>query len=285
MPKVLQRLLVFFIGIPVVIAIILPKFCYHLPLHLLIITFSFLASLELSNMLSKKGKTFPKAITTVLSISLPVVTYLCIYFKLDYVLVELTLALNVLLIFAIEIFANKEFSDSNTKIANAIFTIVYSGFLPTFISRLTRFNHSVEVICLFVMLVFISDSAAWFFGMLFGKNNRGIVSASPNKSIAGFIGAFIGSILIAVLLKFVFWKDIFGSNGLVRLIILAICVTITSIIGDLAESVFKRSSECKDSGNIILGRGGALDSIDSILASAPFYYIILKYIFDLTEKF
>ena len=284
MPKVLQRLLVFFIGIPVVIAFILPELYYHLPLQLLIVLFSALASWELSNMLSKKSPVNSKILTLLFSITLPVVTYICILFKLDYVLIELTFALDVLILFAIEIFANKDFSNSNVKIANSIFVIFYSGFLPTFISRLTRFEHSVEVICVFVILVFISDSAAWLFGMLFGKHNRGIIAASPNKSIAGFIGAFAGSICVAILLKFVLWKDIFGNNGMTRLIILAICVTITSIIGDLAESVFKRSSGCKDSGNIILGRGGALDSIDSILASAPFYYIILKYIFDLTEK-
>ena len=123
-----------------------------------------------------------------------------------------------------------------------------------------------------MILVFISDSAAWLFGMLFGKNNRGLIAASPNKSIAGFIGAYLGSIGIAILIKFTLWKEIFGELSLIKLILLAICVTTTSIIGDLAESVFKRSSGCKDSGNIILGRGGALDSIDSLLASPHLFF-------------
>ena len=81
------------------------------------------------------------------------------------------------------------------------------------------------------------------------------------------------------MIKYVFWKQIFADVSVVKLILLSVCVTTSSIIGDLAESVFKRCSGFKDSGNIILGRGGALDSIDSILLSAPFYFIFIKYMF------
>lgn len=280
MPKVLQRLLIFFIGIPVVIAFIIPNIFNHLPFHALLFLFSIMAANELSNMLSAKGKIQNKALLIVLSVLLPSVSYFCGLFNFDFTFVELAFASAILLIFAVEIFGNKDFSFSNEKISNGIFVIAYSGFLPTFISRLTTLEHSVLSICLFVILVFISDSAAWFFGMLFGKSNRGVVAASPNKSIAGFIGAYLGSVAVAVLVKFVFWKDVFGQGSLIKLIVLAVCVTTASIIGDLAESVFKRSSGCKDSGNIILGRGGALDSIDSLLAAAPFYYMILKYLIN-----
>lgn len=278
MPKLLQRLLIFFIGIPLVIFAIIPQIYNHLPYHVLIFAFSFMSAWELSNMLFAKGKIHNKALLIVLSMTLPLASYLCGLFKLSFEIVELTLAVDILILFSIEVFGKKEFDESNEKIANGIFTIVYSGFLITFISRLSTFDNSAYIISLFVMLVFISDSAAWLFGMLFGKNNRGLIAASPNKSIAGFIGAYAGSIATAVVLKFIFWKGILGEISLLKLIILAVCVTTTSIIGDLAESVFKRSSGCKDSGNIILGRGGALDSIDSLLASAPFYYLILKFV-------
>lgn len=280
MPKLVQRLLIFFIGMPLVLAFVLPPYFNHLTLHILLLTFSFLAALELSNMLSKKSALMPKPFLITLSVILPLISYFCGFFNFDYIFVDIAFACAILVIFAVEALSAKEFEKSNEKIANAIFCVAYAGFLPTFISRLSVLNHSSELIVLYLFFVFISDSAAWLFGMTLGKNNRGLIAASPNKSIAGFIGAYLGTIGICFLLKYVFWQDIFGTAGFVKLIILAVCVTTASIIGDLAESVFKRSSGCKDSGNIILGRGGALDSIDSVFGAAPIFYIIVRYIFN-----
>lgn len=280
MPKLVQRLIIFFVGMPVVLALVIPPYFNHLSLHVLLILFSFLAASELSNMLSKKTAVIPKWWTIPLSILLPLISYFCGFFKLDFIFIDIAFACTILIIFAVEALFAKDFETSNQKIANAIFTVAYAGFLPTFISRLSVLNHSSELIVLFLLFVFISDSAAWLFGMTLGKNNRGLIAASPNKSIAGFIGAYLGTIGICFLLKYVFWQDIFGNAGFLKLIILAVSVTTASIIGDLAESVFKRSSGCKDSGNIILGRGGALDSIDSIFGAAPIFYIIVRYIFN-----
>ena len=64
-----------------------------------------------------------------------------------------------------------------------------------------------------------------------------------------------------------------------NLVILGIITSLAAIIGDLIESVFKRSCEVKDSGNLIPGRGGVLDSIDSILIAAPIFYIGYNFLF------
>ncbi|MCI7397280.1 MAG: phosphatidate cytidylyltransferase, partial [Spirochaetia bacterium] len=58
-----------------------------------------------------------------------------------------------------------------------------------------------------------------------------------------------------------------------------ILIAFSSIVGDLAESVFKRSADVKDSGHIIPGRGGVLDSIDSIVMSAPVFYLLFSIFF------
>ncbi|MBP5402802.1 MAG: phosphatidate cytidylyltransferase [Treponema sp.] len=279
MPKLAQRLIVFFIGIPLVIAVIIPDFLNHLLFQLLLLVFSFLASSELCNMLSQKGKIIPKPLLIFLSIIIPLASYLCGLFEVDFIIVDLVFITSIMAVFAYEVLFVKDFEDSNTKIANGVLTVFYSGFLPSFIARLTVLDDATILICLFFVFVFISDSAAWLFGMTLGKNNRGIIAASPNKSIAGFAGSYLGTLFIVFLIKFFFKDFIFPDVSPVKLIILAICISTSSIIGDLAESVFKRSSGCKDSGNIILGRGGALDSIDSILMSAPFFYIFVKYFF------
>ena len=279
MPKLVQRLIIFFIGIPVVLAIVIPRFLNHLPFSILLAFFSFLAAVELNNMLAKNGKTVCKTLLFVLCPLIPVTSYLCGLFDLNFILVDMVFIFDVMIVFAYEVFFAQSFEHSNERIANGVLVLVYCGLLPSFMSRLTVLENSPVIICIFFMFVFISDSAAWLFGMTLGKNNRGLIKASPNKSIAGFIGAYLGTLLLAVLIKYVFWKQIFADVSVVKLILLSVCVTTSSIIGDLAESVFKRCSGFKDSGNIILGRGGALDSIDSILLSAPFYFIFIKYMF------
>lgn len=137
---------------------------------------------------------------------------------------------------------------------------------------------SREILITFLLMVFMCDSLAWFFGVLFGKGNRGIVKASPNKSIAGFAGGIAGSILSGIVCKII-WQDVFHGS-FIKMIILGAIIALASIAGDLAESVIKRSANCKDSGNIVPGRGGILDSIDSIAFSAPVYYVTVSYMFN-----
>ena len=122
------------------------------------------------------------------------------------------------------------------------------------------------------------DSAAWLFGVTMGKNNRGLIKVSPNKSVMGFIGGFAGSIVIGIIAHYVF--PVFDSVS--KVILLGVITAFAAILGDLAESVMKRSARIKDSGNIIPGRGGILDSIDSIVFAAPVFYIAIQFLFNLS---
>jgi phosphatidate cytidylyltransferase len=62
-------------------------------------------------------------------------------------------------------------------------------------------------------------------------------------------------------------------------VLLGLCAGIAATLGDLSESVIKRSAGVKDSGSLILGRGGALDSIDSLALAAPIYYLVYQVLF------
>jgi len=176
-----------------------------------------------------------------------------------------------------ECFTAKTFENSVSKIAYSGLTIFYTGFLLTFISRMTLLPDSKFVISLFLLFVFMCDSFAWFFGILFGKSTRGYVAASPNKSIVGFVGGLVCSIGCGLLFKFIF-PDVFTLSYR-NLAILGFITSLSAIIGDLVESVFKRSCEVKDSGTLIPGRGGILDSIDSIVIAAPIFYIGYNFLF------
>ena len=169
------------------------------------------------------------------------------------------------------------FEKSIYSIVSALFIIFYVGLLPSFISKLSGLENSVWYLSLYFVMTFICDSFAWLFGMTLGKGNRGFIKVSPNKSIVGFIGGIFGSILIALLTQRFFPEILPGPYY--KGIILGFVVSIFAIIGDLVESLLKRSADCKDSGNVILGRGGILDSIDSLLFVAPVFYIMLETLF------
>ncbi len=180
-------------------------------------------------------------------------------------------------IFFVETFYSfsKPFEKSIQRVCSAVFVIFYPGLLLSFISAMTRWPSASNIIAVFLLMVFLCDSLAWLFGILFGKGNRGFVPASPNKSIVGFIGGLIAA-TAAGFLAFKLFPSAFGKS-LNGSLITGFCTGLAAIVGDLIESIFKRSAEVKDSGALILGRGGILDSIDSILFAAPVFYLCYRF--------
>ncbi|URJ23531.1 phosphatidate cytidylyltransferase [Blochmannia endosymbiont of Camponotus sp. C-003] len=152
--------------------------------------------------------------------------------------------------------------------------------LPFFwgILTLRQFHHIDDRIigtwCLLyvVILIWINDVSAYIIGKTLGKR-RLLQTVSPKKTWEGFIGGILISTGISWLFsKYMPIKIINPS----LIFIYSIITIIASIIGDLTESMFKRASGIKDSGNLIPGHGGMLDRIDSLVAAVPiFVYLIL----------
>ena len=278
MNKVIKRLLTFFIGTPIVLAIVFCDYLNHLPLQIVLGIFAVLGANEFYNMLNKKGCVlFTREIVLIGTALLP---FSCYIFILSGLSLDISpwLYISIIVLFmGFECFTAKTFENSISKIAYSGLIIFYTGFLLTFISRMTLLPDSKFIISLFLIFVFMCDSFAWFFGILFGKSTRGYVAASPNKSIVGFIGGVISSIGCGIAFKYIF-PDVFTVSTL-NLAILGFFTSLAAIIGDLVESVFKRSCDIKDSGNLIPGRGGILDSIDSIVIAAPIFYIGYNFLF------
>ena len=113
-----------------------------------------------------------------------------------------------------------------------------------------------------------NDSMAWLVGVSVGRK-RGIVAVSPNKSLAGFLGGLSGSLLAGLISYYLFPNA--GIASLISLLFVGLCVGVTVILGDLLESALKRSAGVKDSSSFIPGRGGILDSFDSLFFSAPLF--------------
>ncbi len=121
-----------------------------------------------------------------------------------------------------------------------------------------------------------TDMGAYLVGSLIGRHKM-IPHISPKKTWEGFAGAFVFSLLASFGLKALLGAQMpligWGDAG-----ILAVLLGLTAIVGDLAESVLKRSWKVKDSGKVLPGIGGALDLIDSISFSAPVLYFYLRFI-------
>ncbi len=277
MNKVVQRLLVFFVGLPLVIFLVYFNQFHHIALHALIFLASFLASNELYQLFKHKFSLQPRHLVIISSVLPVFAAALLVYFELNIVIVNYIFVFLLLLCMAWEVLFEKTFENSVSHLITSMLIIFYSGFLPSFVSRMTVHQYSREYIAFFFLMVCMCDSVAWFFGVLFGKNNKGFIKASPNKSIAGFIGGFAGTILTGCIAHFLFPQAFTGS--LVKILILSFFIAFVAIIGDLVESVLKRSVEIKDSGSIIPGRGGVLDSIDSIVFVAPVYYFGINFLF------
>ena len=277
MNKVVQRLLVFFIGLPLVICLVWFNQFHHIALHVLAFLASLLAASELYHLFYHKFSLQPRPLVIISTIVPVFVGALCAFFELPVSFIDYAFIFIILLCMAFEVLTAQSFENSASHMISSVFIILYAGFLPSFVSRMTVHAHSREFIAFFFLMVCMCDSVAWFFGVLLGKNNKGIIKASPNKSVAGFIGGFAGTLLTGAIAHFVFPEVFTGS--LAKILILSFFIAFVAIIGDLVESVIKRSVEIKDSGTIIPGRGGVLDSIDSIVFVAPVYYFGINFLF------
>jgi len=121
--------------------------------------------------------------------------------------------------------------------------------------------------------LWLGDTAAMFFGKQFGRHKLA-PTVSPNKTVEGFLGGLIGYLVAAFIFR-IFWMQ---EVAVYHFIILSVLVGLFGQLGDLVESLWKRSLGVKDSSNIIPGHGGVLDRFDSLLFAAPVLYLYLKYI-------
>jgi len=119
------------------------------------------------------------------------------------------------------------------------------------------------------LIVWLCDVGAYFIGKGFGKRKLFPI-ISPNKTWAGFYGGILAGILTSVAIYY--YSNLFNLQ---QWIFIGIAVCITSILGDLVESSFKRHHQIKDSSNIIPGHGGFLDRLDSFIFALPFYTLII----------
>jgi len=288
MKKIIQRLLVFFIGLPLIfgMVLLLPQY-HHLVFNLFATVLSALGAIEFSVLLAQKKLVISKIEAAILGALPPLVMILDINLGLSDILFHTVFTIVVSWLLISRVFYRANMLDNLlNQLAAGFAVLLYPGMLMAWPVRISLWEKNASIIILiFLIVVFFTDGVAWVTGMLFGKGNQGIIAVSPNKSIAGFIGGAIASIVIgagaALLYPEVFVTRFDSIMGIpsVAGALLGLLTGAASVLGDLGESAIKRSSGLKDSGTIIPGRGGVLDSIDSIALAGPVYYLIFSLLF------
>jgi len=284
MNVLLNRLLIFFIGVPAVVVLVMfLPFQKYLSLNIAVIVFSAIGAVEFSQMLEKKNLSISKIESFLLGALAPAALTLNLCFNFPEWTIPLFIMAGSCWALLSRVFSKLEKLETvANRLAACLSSLIYPGFFLYWIVKMTAWGNP-SAILLFLLITFTNDSAAWLAGNLFGANNRGIIAASPNKSIAGFVGGLTCSIAISVLAALLFPSIFPAQNataGLVtKAIILGLFTGIAAVLGDLAESAVKRSCGVKDSGSVMPGRGGVLDSIDSIAVAAPVFYLLFSIFF------
>ncbi len=158
--------------------------------------------------------------------------------------------------------------------ASSAFVLLYPGFSLAYIVRLSGLPDPSLTILFFLCLVFGNDMSAYFAGSLWGRSTCLHLPVSPRKSAVGFAAGIAGSFLMVFGFRLLAPRFLGLTVG--AEVALALVVGIAVILGDLIESGLKRSAGVKDSGVIIPGRGGVLDSVDSMVLAAPLLYGFLR---------
>lgn len=158
------------------------------------------------------------------------------------------------------------------RYAATVAGIIYAGFLTSFLAFLKRIDpeHGGDTVVLVLIIAWVADTGGYFAGRFLGKAKL-YEAVSPKKTWAGLWGGLAGALAGVIVMKLVFvewltWVDV---------VLLAIPGCLLGQMGDLAESLIKRSVGKKDSGSLLPGHGGILDRIDAVLFIAPYVYLYL----------
>ncbi len=188
----------------------------------------------------------------------------------------------LLTVFTRQMFARLRHDEPLQTMAYTLFGLLYVLWLFNFITKivyLTPRSSTGEVTGQFYVLYLVavtkfSDMGAYLTGSVIGRHKMA-PQISAKKTWEGFFGA-LAFALFASLGLFKLMPGHLSFLTWTHATILGLLLGFAAVIGDLAESIVKRSTGAKDSGNLLPGIGGALDLIDSLLFTAPLLFFYMR---------
>ena len=146
--------------------------------------------------------------------------------------------------------------------------ITFAFFITSYLIGSISYIDDLDFIINYLILIELNDVFQYISGNIFGERKI-TPNISPNKTVEGLIGGMILTTLTAILLKY-----IFHINYQIKFIPY---IALIGFVGDIFISALKRKVHLKDSGTLLLGHGGILDRVDSLIFTAPIILFIFKY--------
>ena len=171
------------------------------------------------------------------------------------------------------LFFSRDRSSSITDVAVLVFGALYVSGLLGHVMLLRGLEHGAELVLYVLLLTWTTDSAAYFGGRRFGRRALAPI-VSPNKTVEGALAGLLAAVLMAVIARWWFLPIL----SLGEAVVVGLLLGVMGQLGDLVESMMKRSAGVKDSGALIPAHGGMLDKIDSLVFTAPTFYYYLVWV-------
>lgn len=203
-----------------------------------------------------------------------VMLFIIAAFVLEPVSVEMGVFATLLIIPGSYVFRKGSLDDALPASAIAVLGTAYVGMLGGSLIRLRHdFIEGPRLVFFLLLVVWLGDAGAYYVGKRFGKRKLS-PRISPKKTVEGGLGGIVTSMIAAVIIQKTFLPEV----PLLHAMMLALVLSISGVIGDLVESMWKRSAAVKDSGGMIPGHGGFLDRFDSIFFTAPIVYVYWAFV-------
>ena len=199
------------------------------------------------------------------------VLYPCVYAALALVQQESLLILGIasLILWMGSLFGSKDNEDGLDLVMKGTFGLLYISTLLSFFPKVRSIEpNGLAWIFLVLLITWSADTGAYFAGRAFGRNKL-FERVSPKKTIEGVMGGLLLSIVVSISFQNAYLETMEWYHALA----LGALLCLLSVIGDLLESMVKRATGVKDSGNIMPGHGGIIDRLDSLLFTFPSAYI------------
>ncbi len=272
------RILLVAIAFPIlgVFIFVLPQLT-HLGFNVLVAAVAAIGAFETESLLRSRKLPTSRWVVPAVAATLPISVYLEIagLLPLGFARLWIMAAVGGVLVWAMVLQRTRTLSSFLSLVSSCLLTLIYPAFFMSYIVRLSSLPHPSLSIAFYLCLVFGNDMSAYFAGSLWGASTRLGLPVSPQKSAVGFIAGMVGTLIVVLLFRLLAPAG-YSRFGLGGTLLAVLPVGALSILGDLIESGLKRSAGVKDSGIVIFGRGGVLDSVDSMLLSAPLFYYIFS---------